>query len=409
MEKNELKIVSDKEFDNMFSDFSEDNSNDSSKKNAFLEKQGKSDIDKLLDQDNPPKKDEDDDDEDVSKKEKNQLKKGETFLDNLDENLENSNDADEENPFLGAVSSLVEKGLLQVFVDDNGNPEKDLKEYTPEELAELIESNITTAIETTAQNAPVEMFKTFPKAVQDVVHYTLSGGNEDQLKGLFQQLAQVQETLDLDPSDENDARKIIKQHFEVEGIQTAEEIEDSITKIEDLGKLSEYGQKYKKILDAKQAAVLQKRLSDQEEKAKQKEQLELQKNAKFYESLKVPFEDLELDVEVRKSLYAGLTTKKFQDDKGDALNELEYLVRQKQLGSKEDVESVVKAFAFLKNPVEFMNSVEKKIKAKIQKELTAEIKDGNSKNASTEINNNKNPQKKRNLGGLPKANIFAKN
>lgn len=407
MEVNEIKQVSDNDFDSLFLEGAEE-----IKTNAFTSKAGKSDVDKLIDGD----EDAVEKTEEVLAAEKEAKEKldKDSAIDNLldseiEEEIEEEEDQDEESSkMVKAISSLVEKGKLQLFVDDKGELLKELKDYTIEEMEELISENIDTAIETTATNAPLEMFSSFPKAIQDVISFQISGGKEEQLKGLFMQLAQVQETLDLDPEKEEDARRIIKQHLELENLHTPEEIEDQITKIEDLGKLTDYSTKYKKVLDAKQAAVLKKRIADQEIIAAQNKQKEIAHAQKIYETLKVPFADLDLDVQTRESLYHGLVQKKHQNEKGEAINELTHLINQKSSGTKEDAELLVKAFAYLKSPKTFIDSLEKNIKAKIQKELTDELKDGNSRNATSSVNAKQNPVRKK-LSGLPKkANFFSR-
>lgn len=157
-----------------------------------------------------------------------------------------------------ATKSLIEDGTLQAFDDD-----KALEDYTLADFKELIQANISSQVSSAAQNAPVELFKQLPEEVQAAVHYALNGGQDT--KSIFAQLAKVQETFDLDISNEKDQESIIRQWYQAsQTFDSIEEIEDEINILKDRGDLQKFAERYKPKLDAKQAEVVEKRLKEQQ-------------------------------------------------------------------------------------------------------------------------------------------------
>ena len=394
------------EFDKLFNDDDE-----KIVTTVFTKSDEKSKGDLVLDGlDESEETDEEDDPSSVDLK-----KKGSEILNEVLEDEEEPDDEEESDdvlknsPLHAAVNKLLELGKIQLFEPNEGEPEKELKDYTEEELVDLLSENIDEAIAVTAEQAPLALFASFPKSVKDVIHFTLNKADETQLKGLYQQLAKVQETLDLDPENEEDARKIIRQHLEAEGIETAEEIEDSISKIEDRGRLKEYSEKYKKILDAKQAAILKERLADQDKKAKEKIANDAARAKSYGEILsKNTIGAVELPVDFRKQLYYGLVNEKFQDDEGKNINEFDYLIKSKSKGTPEDMTAVISAFAYLKDPETFVSNLEKSIRLKLNAELQEQLKDSkNNNNGLPSSSQNNKPKPKRTLKKAP--TVFTRN
>jgi hypothetical protein len=324
--------------------------------------------------------------DELDNEEESEEEKTDVDLDNLNNDEEEEEEEEktiDSSPMLKAVSNLVEKGLIKVFIDDEGNPEKDLTEYTSEDFEELISRNIEDAVTGASQAAPVELFKRLPKSVQDVVVFSLNGAKESDLTSMFSQLSKVQETLDLDPTKKEDAIRIVREYHQMEGILSNEDIEDDITALEDRDTLTNYAEKYKKRLDEKQAIILKKRLADQDLIKKQELQNEHKKIQNVVTVLKSPdISGIVLDNDTKQNLFTGLAEKRFQSLNGEQVNELQYLLEQKQYGENPDMASVVLALAILKDPSLILNSLETKIRKEVSINAQEKIKDANRKIAT---------------------------
>lgn len=362
-------LISDKEFDSMFGGGS------SPTTNAFSLGQPKDPIAELDKEDDEPG---DDDPNNPPAR----TEDAEEILDSLD----NSEEEEEDEPvipgtFVEGIQELVDKGLIQLFVNEDGTLEKELSEYTKEDIVEMLEQNFNRHIEMTAETAPLQVFKGLPQSVQDVVLFAMNGGKDEKsLKNIFLQLAQVQDTLELNPTKLEDARKIVRQFHQAEGILSAEQIEDEIRDLEDREKIIDYATKRKEVLDAKQAAILKGKLAEQENKKKNKIALDKQYADSVGSVLKnETVSDINFDLEHRKELYLGLVEKRYQNENGEAVNELQHLLHEKQFGENKDMSAVVLAYSILKDPKAVINALETKLRKEITSGVTKEIKDGNKR------------------------------
>ena len=251
-----------------------------------------------------------------------------------------------------AANRLIEKGILQPFEDD-----KPLADYTIDDFEELIQANIDNQVNTTAQNAPLEVFKQLPEEVQAVVNYALNGGTD--LKNVFNQLSKAQETFDLDVKNEVDQETIVRQWLHSIGTDSVEEVEDEINLLKDRGDLQKYAERYKPKLDAKQAELIEKRLKDQQlaEQRKQ-EQVKNYQNI-IYNTLNTNnLNGVPLNSKVQNMLYYGLVdSSKYQNVEGKPTNALGYLLEQHQFGRNANPSLVAEALWLLADPDDYRNAV----------------------------------------------------
>ena len=310
-----------------------------------------------------------------------------------------------------AVSKLVEKGVLQPFLTEEGELDKPLEEYTQQDFEELIEANIQEKIERTAVDAPVELFQSLPQEVQQVVQLALSG--ETNFKQVFTQLAKVQDTLELDVENEADQESIVRQWLSATGLDSDEELEDEINELKDRGDLKKYAERYKPKLDAKQAEIMQKRIDDQKE-----QEVKKQKAAEKYQQQIVgalqgkDLNGVPVNDKIKGMLYYGLTdTTKYQDHKGNPTNALGFLLERYQYGEQQNLPLVAEALWLLANPDEYRKSVQtlgekaahastiRKLKTEEANRLTSSVAEsGERGNANRPVNR-----------GIqrPKKNIFS--
>jgi hypothetical protein len=302
-----------------------------------------------------------------------------------------------------AAKSLIEDGVLQPFEDD-----KPLEEYTLADFKELIQENIAHQASTAAQNAPVELFKQLPEEVQAVVHYALNGGQDT--KAVFQQLAKVQETFDLDVNNEKDQEEIIRQWYKTSNtFDSPEEIEDEINVLKDRGDIQKFAERYKPKLDAKQAEVVEKRLKDQQDSKKRKEEAQQHYVSTIQKTLSnTQLNGIPLSSKVQNMLYYGLTdSTKYQTAEGKPTNALGYLLEQHQFGKNANPSLVAEALWLLADPEDYRNNVKKlgskEANVKTQRMLKTEEA---SRQASSVSSDPKDGSNNRSTLKKPARNIF---
>ena len=280
-----------------------------------------------------------------------------------------------------AATRMIEKGILQPFDDD-----KLLSDYTVEDFEELIQANIESKVTTTAQVAPVELFKTLPQDVQAVVKYALDGGQDT--KAVFQQLAKVNETFDLDVEDETDQEQIIREWYNALGTyDSVEELEDELNIIKDRGDLRKYAERYKPKLDAKQAEIVEKKLKEQNLAKDRKEKAAEQYRGTIANTLNAThLNGLPLTEKVQNMLYYGLVdASRYQNAEGRQTNALGFLLEQHQFGPKPNPSLVAEALWLLADPEDYRTAIKKTVE-KSTNEKTARMlrtEQASSKQASS--------------------------
>lgn len=289
-----------------------------------------------------------------------------------------------------AANRLIEKGVLAPF--DDGKP---LTDYTVDDFEELIQANIESKITTVAQEAPIELFKTLPEDVQAVVKYALDGGQDT--KAVFNQLAKVHETFELDVEKEEDQEAIIRQWYNALGTyDTIEELEDEINLIKDRGDLKKYAERYKPKLDAKQADIVQEKLKEQQQAKMRKEKAREQYSNTVIKTLQTAnLNGIPLNEKIQNMLYYGLTdSTRYQTAEGKPTNALGFLLEQHQFGPNPNFSLVAEALWLLADPVNYKDSIKKTVE-KATNEKTARLlrtEQGASRNASSsQIEQNDKP------------------
>jgi hypothetical protein len=289
-----------------------------------------------------------------------------------------------------AANRLIEKGVLAPF--DDG---KALADYTVDDFEELIQANIESKITTVAQEAPIELFKTLPEDVQAVVKYALDGGQDT--KAVFNQLAKVHETFELDVEKEEDQESIIRQWYNALGTyDTIEELEDEINLIKDRGDLKKYAERYKPKLDAKQADIVQEKLKEQQQAKVRKEKAREQYSNTVIKTLQsANLNGIPLNEKVQNMLYYGLTdSSRYQTAEGKPTNALGFLLEQHQFGANPNFSLVAEALWLLADPQNYKDSIKKTVE-KATNEKTARLlrtEQGANRNASSsQIEQNDKP------------------
>jgi uncharacterized protein YjgD (DUF1641 family) len=222
------------------------------------------------------------------------------------------------------ASKMIEEGTLIPFDD-----EKSLEEYTTKDFRELFEANFQERENKVRENTPKEFFESLPEELQYAAKYVADGGTD--LKGLFRTLAQVEETRQLDPTNEYDQAEIARQYLFATNFGTAEEIESEIEDWSDMGKLEQKAQQFKPKLDKMQETIIAKQLAEQEQRQGQQAQAAKIYTDSVYDTLSVgELSGVKLDRKTQSLLYSGLVQPSYPSISGKPTNLLGHLLEKYQ-------------------------------------------------------------------------------
>jgi hypothetical protein len=251
-----------------------------------------------------------------------------------------------------AMTKLVDNGTIQLFEDA-----QDISKYTNDEIVELIEANISEKVNETAQKAPMEIFNQLDPKLQEVVAYNLNGGAD--IINVLKNVTRSQEVSNLNPNEEKDAERIVREWLRETNFGTDDEIEDEITAYIDRNELDKKANQFKPKLDKKQAEIMQRRLAEQEQKREQAEEAKKTYAEKVFNTLNQPqLNGLPLNNRIQTALYYGITeTNNHQDREGNPTNELGYLIEQYQLNPQANMGVLLEALWLLKDPQGYRDSV----------------------------------------------------
>jgi len=170
------------------------------------------------------------------------------------------------------LKKRIESNEMFAF-DDYDEKKQSLDEYlgnlSEKDVDELWKANVDNLKNEVASNTPAEFFKSLPEELQYAAKYVADGGQD--LKGLFQALAQTEQVRELDPNDDYDQELIIRNFLQARG-EDAEDIEEEISTLRDLGSLEKKAKQYKPKLDQMQEQIVHAQLAEQEQRRQQQEQ-----------------------------------------------------------------------------------------------------------------------------------------
>ena len=219
---------------------------------------------------------------------------------------------------------LIKDDKIVPFDDD-----KSLEEYSTKDWEELIEANLEEKARQVRSETPKQFFDSLPKELQVAARYVAEGGQD--LKGLFQTLAQTEETKSLDIKKERDQERIIVDYLSATGYGTEQEIAEEIEIWKDLGKLEQQAKKFKPKLDKMQEKVVAQKLQQQELKRKQQEQASQNYMQNVYNTLKEgKVNEIKVDRKVQAMLYNGLVQPNYPSVSGKNTNLLGHLLEKYQ-------------------------------------------------------------------------------
>lgn len=316
---------------------------------------------------------------------------------NVDDNDDQDGDDDQATKSKGGRPKTEKSGLVEFLkkrieskemfaFDDYDESKQSLEDYLSglgeKDVEELWQANIDNLKQEVAAKTPQEFFESLPEELQYAAKYVADGGQD--LKGLFQALAQVEQVRQLDPTDENDQEGIVKSYLQATGFGTEEEIEEELTTWKDLGVLEKKAKQFKPKLDQMQEEIVQSQIAEQENRKQQQEQAAEAYMKNVFEALRpAEINGLKLDKKTQAQLYSGLVQPNYPSISGRPTNQLGHLLEKYQF-VEPNYPLIAEALWLLSNPEEYRQNLVKQGKNQAVEQTVRQLKTEQSrKNVST--------------------------
>ena len=314
----------------------------------------------------------------------------EDIFDNLDEEEEDTKKGPgrpktEKSGLVEFLKKRIESKEMFAF-DDYDESKQSLDDYLgslgEKDIEELWQANMDNLKSEVAAKTPQEFFESLPDELQYAAKYVADGGQD--LKGLFQALAQVEQVRELDPSTEGDQEVIIRNYLQATQFGSAEEIEEELATWKDLGVLEKKAKQFKPKLDQMQEEIVQHRLMEQEARKQQQEQAAQAYVHNVFEALKpAEINGLKLDKKTQAQLYSGLTQPSYPSISGRPTNLLGHLLEKYQFVDP-NYPLIAEALWLLSDPDSYRQNLVKQGKNQAVEQTVRQLKTEQSrKNVST--------------------------
>ena len=286
---------------------------------------------------------------------------------------------------VGFLKKRIESKEMFAF-DDYDESKQSLDEYLStlgeKDVEELWQANLDNLKQEVAAKTPQEFFESLPDELQYAAKYVADGGQD--LKGLFQALAQVEQVREMDPTDENDQEGIVRSYLQATGFGTAEEIEEEVSTWREIGALEKKAKQFKPKLDQMQEEFVQATLAEQEARKEQQEQAAQAYMQNVFEALRpAEINGLKLDKKTQAQLYSGLVQPQYPSISGRPTNLLGHLLEKYQF-VEPNYPLIAEALWLLSNPEEYRSSLTKQGKNQAVEQTVRQLKTEQSrKNVST--------------------------
>lgn len=280
--------------------------------------------------------------------------------------------------------------------DDFDENKQDLGDYlgslSEKDIDELWQANVDNMKQEVAAKTPQEFFESLPDELQYAAKYVADGGQD--LKGLFQALAQVEQVRELDPTIQTDQEHIIRQYLQATQFGSADEIEEEVSTWKDLGVLEKKAKQFKPKLDQMQEEMVQYKLAEQEARVQQQQEAADAYIQNVFEALKpAEINGLKLDKKTQAQLYSGLTQPQYPSISGRPTNLLGHLLEKYQF-VEPNYPLIAEALWLLNNPEEYRQNLMKQGKNAAVEQTVRTLKTEQSrKTASTYHEEEEKPRK----------------
>lgn len=296
----------------------------------------------------------------------------------------------DKNGLVELTKKLIEKKLIVPFDDD-----KKIEDYTTQDFEELFEANDQEKARKLNEQVANQFFQSLPPEFQYAHEYIQNGGRD--LKTLFKSFAEAEETRQLDPSKETDAKRIARSYLQATHQDwTPDEIEEEITGYEDRNELEAKAAKFKPKLEALTEQQVAYKLQQQEALRQQQAQQAQMYMDNIYKTLEPgELNGLKLDRKTQNLLFSGLVQPNYQSASGNQTNLLGHLLEKYQYAEPNHA-LLAEALWLLADP----NGYRSKVREVEKKDVTAEavrklkFEQGNKSAASSQEEEESNSRDK---------------
>jgi hypothetical protein len=339
------------------------------------------------------------------------------FINNLVNVDDNDQDDDQPSKSKGGRPKTEKSGLVEFLkkrieskemfaFDDYDESKQDLEEYlgglAEKDVEELWQANVDNMKSEVAAKTPKEFFEALPDELQYAAKYVMDGGQD--LKGLFQALAQVEQVRSLNPKDENDQEGIVRSYLQATGFGNEEEIDEEVTTWKDLGVLEKKAKQFKPKLDSMQEEIVKSQIIEQEARKEQQEQAAEAYMQNVFEALRpAEINGLKLDKKTQAQLYSGLVQPQYPSISGRPTNLLGHLLEKYQF-VEPNYPLIAEALWLLSNPDEYRQTLTKQGKNQAVEQTVRHLKTEQSRKNTTTYQDDDEQQKSRKL--VRPTNIF---
>ncbi|MFO0453754.1 MAG: hypothetical protein ACK52I_34725 [Pseudomonadota bacterium] len=286
---------------------------------------------------------------------------------------------------VGFLKKRIESNEMFAF-DDYDETKQSLDDYlaglSEKDVDDLWQANINNLKQEVAAKTPTEFFDSLPEELQYAAKYVADGGQD--LKGLFQALAAVEQVRELDPTDEYDQEMIVRNYLQATNFGTPDEIEEELDTWKDVGVLEKKARQFKPKLDAMQEEVVRYQVEQQELRKQQQEEAAETYQQNVFEALRPgEINGLRLDKKTQAQLYSGLVQPQYPSISGRPTNLLGHLLERYQY-VEPNYPLIAEALWLLSNPDEYRQSLMKQGKNQAVEQTVRQLKTEQArKNIST--------------------------
>lgn len=290
----------------------------------------------------------------------------------------------EKSGLVNFLKKRIESKEMFAF-DDYDESKQSLDDYlsslSEKDVDELWQANVSNLKQEVASQTPVEFFESLPEELQYAAKYVADGGQD--LKGLFQALAQVEQVREMDPSNDGDQETIVRSYLQATNFGDAEEIEEELNNWKDLGQLEKKAKQFKPKLDMMQEEMVQSRLAQQEAIKQQQEQAAEAYVQNVFEALRPgELNGVKLDKKVQSFLYNGLTQPQYPSINGNPTNLLGHLLERYQYVEPR-YDLIAEALWLLSNPDDYRANLMRQGKNQAVEQTVRQLKTEQSRNKAT--------------------------
>jgi hypothetical protein len=283
------------------------------------------------------------------------------------------------------LKKRIESNEMFAF-DDYDEKKQSLDDYLSglgeKDIEELWQANVNNLKQEVANQTPAQFLDSLPEELKYAAKYAMDGGQD--MKGLFQALAAVEQVRELDPTDDHDQEHIVRSYLQATNFGDADEIEEEVTTWKDLGVLERKAKQFKPKLDAMQEEIVQYHVAEQEQKKIQQEQAAQAYTQNVFEALRpAEINGVKLDKKTQAQLYTGLVQPQYPSISGRPTNQLGHLLEKYQF-VEPNYPLIAEALWLLSDPEGYRNTLAKQGKNQAVEQTVRQLKTEQSrKNVST--------------------------